>query len=64
MKAKITRKGKLRSWDTVSIWDNDNREIAIRRSQIRPLIKLLRNIERREHGQLGVEYLETVGVVW
>lgn len=64
MRAEITRKGLTRNGDTVSIFDNDKREIAIRRTQIAPLIKLLRDISKREYGEVGLEYLETCGVVW
>lgn len=64
MKAQITRQGLTRDGDTVSIWDSDGREIAIRRKQIGPLIKLLKDMRKREYGETGLEYLEYCGVVW
>jgi hypothetical protein len=61
MRAKVTYQGRVRDSDTISIWDNDGREIAIHRKQIKPLIKLLKEVDKREYGQLGLEYLEAYG---
>lgn len=56
MKTQITSQGLNRSGDTVSVWDNDNREIAIRRNQVDALIKLLLEVRKRDYGQLAIEY--------
>lgn len=62
MKARIAHKGLHRQSDTLSLFDNDNREIAIRHSQIGGLIKLLKDISKKDTGSL--EWLEYSGVVW
>ena len=62
MKARITHKGLNRQGDTISLFDNDNREIAIRRNQIGGFIKLLKDINKKDKGSL--EWLEYSGIVW
>ena len=62
MRARITHKGLNKQGDTVSIFDNDNREITIRRSQIKGFIKLLKDINSKDNGSLN--WLEYAGVVW
>ena len=58
MRAQVTWKGWLPESDTISIFDDDNREIAIHRDQIPDLMKLLKAIEKREFGKLGLEVIK------
>lgn len=62
IKAKVTHKGFTREGDTISVFDGDGREIAIRRVQISPLRKLLKDISKKDAGSL--KYLEYCGYVW
>jgi len=55
MRAQVTWKGMRFESDTISIFDDDGREIAIHRDQIPKLIELLKAIEKREFGKLGLE---------
>lgn len=55
MKAQITWEGLRRESDTVSIFDDDNREFCLHRDQIPALIKLLEAIKDRDRGKLPLE---------
>lgn len=57
MKAQVTWESLDTEMDTISIFDNDNREIVIRRHQIPKLIKLLKAMKDRKFGELGLEIL-------
>ena len=65
MKVVITHqetKGRMRNSDTISLFDSDGREIAIRRGQIPQVIRLLKDIRVKSEGSLIL--LEHAGVVW